>query len=132
MEADSGSNPAPISRGAVLVVDDEDQVRQLTRTILEAAGHPVFTAADGDEALTIFQERGMEIHAVLLDVGMPGMDAAALLERIQTSRPETRVVVCSGHTDAEAAGRLGGRQPAGFLKKPYAPSELLARLKELW
>jgi len=69
---------------------------------------------------------------VLLDVVMPGTDAAQVLRQIQDARPEARVIVCSGYHDQDAAERLGGRTPAGFLRKPYDPAGLVKRLKELW
>ncbi|HTP35484.1 MAG TPA: ATP-binding protein [Candidatus Acidoferrales bacterium] len=118
--------------GAVLVVDDEEPIRTLAKTILEGAGLPVLTAADGDEALEVFREHKEEIHAVLLDVVMPGTDAAEVLARISEARPKAKVIVCSGYHDHDAAKRLGGGTPAGFLRKPYDPAGLLARLKELW
>jgi signal transduction histidine kinase/CheY-like chemotaxis protein len=118
--------------GGVLVVDDEDSIRDLARTILESAGYRVLVASNGDDALATFQEHAADIHAVLLDVVMPGRDAAEVLEQIQKLKPKTRVVVCSGYNDHEVAGRLGGRTPSGFLRKPYDPAGLLARLKELW
>jgi PAS domain S-box-containing protein len=118
--------------GSVLVVDDEEAIRDLAKTILEAAGFAVLTAANGDEALSLFQKHSDDVHLVLLDVVMPGKNASEVLGEIQQSRPETRVVVCSGYNDYEAAGRLGGRVPAGFLRKPYDPAGLISRLKELW
>jgi signal transduction histidine kinase/CheY-like chemotaxis protein len=118
--------------GSVLVVDDEEAIRDLARTILEGAGFAVLTAANGDEALTLFREHADHVHLVLLDVVMPGRNASEVLEEIQQASPETRVVVCSGYNDSEAAGRLGGRVPSGFLRKPYDPEGLVTRLKELW
>ena len=102
------------------------------KTILETAGYKVLVAANGDQALAVFEKYSAEIHAVLLDVVMPGRDAAEVLERIQTARPETRIVVCSGYNDYEAAGRLGSRKPSGFLRKPFDPAGLVARVRELW
>jgi PAS domain S-box-containing protein len=126
---DAAAEPAT---GGVLVVDDEEAIRDLAKTILESAGYQVLVARDGDEALAIFERHSSEIHAVLLDVIMPGRDAADVMEQIQKLRPHTRVVVCSGYNDHEAAGRLGGRRPAGFLRKPYDPAGLVARLRALW
>jgi DNA-binding NarL/FixJ family response regulator len=80
----------------------------------------------------VFEAHAAEIHAVVLDVVMPGCDAAEVMGRIQELRPETRVVVCSGYNDQEAAGRLGGQKPTGFLRKPYDPAGLVARIKEVW
>jgi CheY-like chemotaxis protein len=118
--------------GTVLVVDDEEAIRDLARMILQSAGYRVLVAKDGDEALSVFTTHAADVHTVLLDVVMPGRDAAEVMEQIQKLRPETKVVVCSGYNDHEAAGRLRGRKPSGFLKKPYDPASLIARLKALW
>jgi CheY-like chemotaxis protein len=116
----------------VLIVDDEEAIRNLAIAILQSAGYPVFQARDGDDALAVFEAHADEIHAVVLDVIMPGKDAAEVMIEIQRLRPGVRVVVCSGYNEHEAAGRLGGLVPSGFLRKPYDPAGLLARLKELW
>jgi two-component system cell cycle sensor histidine kinase/response regulator CckA len=129
--AAAGERPTPAT-GAVLVVDDEEPIRDLARTILQSQGYRVLVARDGDEALMVFEAHAAEIHAVVLDVVMPGCEAAEVMGRIQELRPETRVVVCSGYNDHEAAGRLGGQKPAGFLRKPYDPAGLVARIKEVW
>jgi PAS domain S-box-containing protein len=126
------SASAQQATGTVLIVDDEEAIRNLARTILESSGFQVLTAGTGDEALSVFTEHAAEVHAVILDVVMPGKDASEVLAQIQQSRPETKVIVCSGYNDQDASGRLGGRVPTGFLRKPWDPAGLLAKLKELW
>jgi PAS domain S-box-containing protein len=118
--------------GTVLVVDDEEPIRFLARAVLEVSGFTVLTASDGAEALRIFANHGGEIHAVLLDVVMPGLDAAEVVTEIQLLKPEVRVVVSSGFNQQETAGRLGGMTPSAFLHKPYDPAELVARLRAVW
>jgi PAS domain S-box-containing protein len=133
-DAGDASVAAAVMQGpaTVLVVEDEEPIRELARTILKSAGYPVLVARDGDEALAVFAQHVKEIHAVLLDVVMPGCDAAEVMAQMQSLKPEARVIICSGYNDHEAAGRLGGFTPAGFLKKPYDPTGLLGRVKELW
>jgi PAS domain S-box-containing protein len=125
------ANPGPVT-GGVLVVDDEEAIRALAKTVLESAGYEVWVASNGDEALAVFSSHSEDIHAVLLDVVMPGKDAAEVLEQIQSMQPATKVVVCSGYNEYEAAGRLRGKRPTGFLRKPYDPTGLVTRLRELW
>ena len=117
--------------GTVLVVDDEDAVRRLVETVLDHAGLTVLTAADGDEALQIFRAHP-QIHAVLLDLTMPGMDGAEVLKHILQLRPGVPVLLCSGYNELEVSGRLGEHRPAGFLRKPYHPDELLNLLSSVW
>jgi two-component system cell cycle sensor histidine kinase/response regulator CckA len=118
--------------GTVLVVDDEEPIRMLAKTILEGAGLTVFTAADGKQAVELFNERGEHIHAVLLDLTMPGMDGAEVFRHIREVRPEVRVVLCSGYNELEVSNRVGGHRPAGFLRKPYHPRELIHLLSSTW
>ena len=118
--------------GTVLVVDDEEPIRRLAKTVIEGAGLTVLTAADGTEALQVFRDHADQIHAVLLDVTMPGMDGAEVFQHINKIHPEVRVVLCSGYNEQEVSGRLGENRPAGFLCKPYRPCELLNVLNTLW
>ena len=120
------------SDGLVLVVDDQPAVRNLARTVLEQAGLRVLTAADGQEAVTVFAQHAREIHAVLLDLSMPGMDGGEVFMHITQLVPEIRVVLCSGFNEQDVNTKLGGRKPAGFLRKPYHPSELVNRLRSVW
>jgi two-component system, cell cycle sensor histidine kinase and response regulator CckA len=118
--------------GTVLVVEDEEPIRALVRAILERAGLTVLAAADGTEGLTLFREYGSDIRAVLLDLTMPGMDGAEVLRRIQQLRPEVRVLLCTGYSAQQMDMRLQGVRPAGFLRKPYVPAELIEQLRAVW
>ena len=120
------------SDGLVLVVDDQPAVRNLARTVLEQAGLRVLTAADGHEAVSVFTQHAQEIHAVLLDLSMPGMDGGEVFRHITQLVPQIRVVLCSGYNEQDVNTKLGGRKPAGFLRKPYHPSELVNRLRSIW
>ncbi|HWB86247.1 MAG TPA: PAS domain S-box protein [Bryobacteraceae bacterium] len=116
--------------GTVLVVDDEPAVLELAKTILERAGLTVLTASDGQEAITIFTRYANRISAVLLDLTMPGMDGVEVFHQMAELRPEVKVILCSGYNEPDTSDTLG-HKPAGFLRKPYHPGELLARLKAL-
>jgi len=125
-------DPVWRSDGLVLVVDDQPAVRNLARTVLEQAGLRVLTAADGQEAVAVFTEHAREIHAVLLDLSMPGMDGGEVFRHITGLVPDIRVVLCSGYNEQDVATKLDGHKPAGFLRKPYHPSELVDRLRSVW
>ena len=118
--------------GLVLVVDDQPAVRNLARTVLEQAGLRVLTAGDGHEAVTVFTEHAKDIHAVLLDLSMPGMDGGEVFRHITKLVPDIRVVLCSGYNEQDVATKLEGHKPSGFLRKPYHPSELVERLRTIW
>ena len=125
-------NPAWRSDGVVLVVDDQAAVRNLARTVLERAGLRVLTAADGYEAVEVFTEHAQDIHAVLLDLSMPGMDGVEVFRHLAALIPDVRVVLCSGYNEQDVTTKLEGHRPAGFLRKPYHPSELVERLRTVW
>ncbi len=121
---------APALPRRVLVVDDEDTVRSVSRTILENSGIEVLTASDGVEALELFAREGHSIDVVLLDVTMPRMDGAQALHAIRQIRPDARVVLTSGYSEVEAAERFAGAPPAGFIQKPYRPRALVEKIRE--
>ncbi|HUE05508.1 MAG TPA: PAS domain S-box protein [Bryobacteraceae bacterium] len=110
--------------GTILVVDDESGMRNLARTILENSGYTVLTAYDGGDAIRVFRRHAGEVAAIVLDLTMPvmnGEETAAELQRIRAGVP---IILSSGYSEQEAAGSFGGLGLAGFLKKPYVPSEL--------
>ena len=114
------------------MVDDEESILRLAKAVLEDAGLSVLTAKDGNDALRVFREYAGQIHAVLLDLTMPGMDGAEVFRHFREIRPEVRVVLCSGYNEYEVTSRLGEHRPAAFLRKPYQPSDLLSLLSSLW
>jgi|SRR5579871_219982 len=118
--------------GVVLVVDDQPSVRNLASMILERVGLTVLTADDGKHAVEVFAEHAEEIHAVLLDLNMPGMDGGEVFQHITAVAPEVRVMLCSGYNEQDVTTKLKGCKPAGFLRKPYHPAELIERLRAIW
>jgi two-component system cell cycle sensor histidine kinase/response regulator CckA len=129
-EAVRADAPAEAEGGCcVLVVDDEDLVRTLAGSVLERAGFQVLTAADGEEALAVYRARASEIDLVLLDFTMPKMTGLQVLRQLRRIDPDVRVVVSSGHTVYTDGERLQAAGARAFLAKPYAPDELIRRLR---
>lgn len=121
--------------GTVLVVDDEESVRNVAKAILKRAGLRVLTAAGGREALDLLRRNGHnggQVGAVLLDLVMPRMDGKEVLEELRSFSPELPVILSSGYTEEHENGaRLAAHgQPTRFLPKPYRPAELLERVRE--
>ena len=114
------------AEAAVLVVDDEADVRTSVADILRDAGYEVEEAADGNEALAVLA-RG-EVAAMLLDLVMPRCDGIAVMDALRDPPPV--LVISAHHIDVLARQKLEGKV-VDFLEKPVPPRELLARVAEL-
>jgi len=138
---DAGSAPARKSypgvaqwrRGTetVLLVEDEEGVRALARTVLEMNGYSVLEASAGDQALLLVQQHAGPIHLLMTDVVMPRMSGPQLAERLARLRPTARVLYLSGYTDDAVVhhGILGPDTP--FLQKPFGPEALARKVREV-
>jgi PAS domain S-box-containing protein len=115
--------------GVVLLVDDEEGVRKVGQRMLERLGFEVVTAADGDEALERYRERKKPFALVLLDLTMPRRDGAETLVELRRLDPGVRVMIASGYTEVDVAGRFAGQELAGFVQKPFDLVELQSRLR---
>ncbi len=118
-------------RETVLVVEDEDGVRELVRQILVEHGHAVLTARHGRDALLIAERYERPIDLLVTDVVMPEMGGAELVERLTALRPELRVLYISGYTDDEVVRRGVHHAGTSFLHKPFAADELMRRVREV-
>lgn len=110
----------------ILVVDDEPMVLMMSSRLLESIGYTTLRASSGTEALTLFQQHPGDIHAVLLDLTMPGMDGAETFERLRQLQADLPVVISSGYASEEVAERFQGNPPNQIIQKPY----LLESLRE--
>jgi PAS domain S-box-containing protein len=131
--ADACELPRPLAAGSetVLLVEDEDLVRQVVRRILERHGYTVLAADRGPEALRISEGFPGPIHLVLTDVVMPEMSGRETVEAVRLNRREIRVLYMSGHTE-NAIVRHGVLEPGiAFIQKPFRHEELLARMREV-
>ena len=116
----------------VLVVDDEARVRQLERRVLEEYGVRVLEAGSGEQAVQLLGQLAGPLHVVLLDLIMPGLDAASTLRAMRGLRPELLVVIQSGYPEEEVFRRLhevDAELP--FLQKPFSPKTLISMLDAL-
>jgi PAS domain S-box-containing protein len=125
------SNPDEV-RGneTVLLVEDQEQVRELSAVILKQFGYEVLKAANGDEALRLNERHPGPIHILLTDVLMPGMTGCALADRLVPLRPEMCIVYMSGYADGKIVNEAMQREGAVFLQKPFTPANLGTTLRE--
>ena len=122
----------PIQRGTetILLVDDEETIRNLVTRLLNKFGYKVVTANDGKEALEIYQRECNSISLIILDLIMPVMDGKKCLAEILRVNPNAKVVLASGHSESGlASGATAGAM--GFVKKPYDMWQLLTRIRDI-
>jgi PAS domain S-box-containing protein len=115
----------------VLVVDDEEIVRQIATLALSNRGFAVLTAENGFEALKVLRKEGSQISLVLLDMSMPMMSGDRALREMRQIRPDLRVLVSTGYSESEATRRFAGLNVAGFVQKPYTAAQLVDRVRSV-
>jgi CheY-like chemotaxis protein len=113
----------------ILIVDDEELIREVTRELLTNFGYNVRTAASGKEALEIYSREGANIDLVLTDLVMPGMNGAALFAELRKIDPMVKVIMVSGYAAQRENDRL--LQAAGCLTKPYTVDSLLGMVRRV-
>jgi CheY-like chemotaxis protein len=115
----------------ILLVEDEEVVRTLARTILAQQGYNVLEAANPDEAMLFSQRYGGTIHLLLTDVIMPKASGQQLAERLRSNRPDLKILYMSGYTDDVIVDDELGDPERAFLEKPYSAEELASKVRAL-
>ncbi len=115
----------------ILLIEDQDVVRSVTKRLLEAAGFQVIDAHGGQEALALPPELLSKLDLVLTDVVMPVLSGVDIAERLAERRPELPVLYMSGFTRDEVLHDARTDLPAHFLQKPFTRDQLIARVKEV-
>ena len=122
---------SPVGVETILLVEDEEAVRNLCRVVLESRGYTVLEARDGKEGLSIAQSYNGTIHLLLSDLIMPRASGREIAEELGSLRPEMRVLFMSGYTDEAnlpgTVNKLRGR----FLQKPFTPGDLAQKVRDL-
>jgi PAS domain S-box-containing protein len=131
--APAAARPATVrgverSGRVVLVVDDEPVVLDVARDILQHYGFEVATASSGRMAVEIMRER--QIDLAMLDMTMPEMNGLQTLGALRAIRPDLPAILSTGFSEPEATQQFAGTQLSGFIKKPYAPNVLVAKVRE--
>jgi CheY-like chemotaxis protein len=117
--------------GTVLLVDDEEVVRQVTNRILKSFGLSVIEAVDGREAVVLFERHAAQISCVLLDLTMPHLTGEQTFAALRVIRPEVPILLMSGYSEQEAVNRFPGKALSGFLQKPFASRALREQLERV-
>ncbi|MFP4455645.1 MAG: PAS domain-containing protein [Desulfonatronovibrio sp.] len=114
----------------ILVVDDEDDIRELTAEILQSNGYNVLTASSGEEALAVFSRTDRPIDLFILDLNMPGMGGRRCLEELLHLDNKARVLIASGYSTCVQVSEYIRSGTALFIGKPYQINELLTKVRE--
>lgn len=131
LEKDDRPTVLPGGTDTVLVVEDDDTVRNLCVQILERVGYKILQARNGTEAIALMQGYGDRIDLLLTDVVMPGMNGAELARQLVVRHPEMQVLFTSGYTD-DAISRHGILdEGVSFIGKPYTPERLARKVREV-
>lgn len=122
-------NRSKQSKQTILVVDDEDIVRNLTRQILEIQGYNILSAGNGEEAIALFAENSEKINLLMTDISMPKMSGIELAETLKLKRPDLQVLFTTGY--AETSNLRANFENAELLPKPYTFDDLTKRIHSL-
>jgi CheY-like chemotaxis protein len=112
-------------------VEDEPQVRESVRRLLESQGYNVLEAGSGEDALQLYDRNPARIDLVVTDVSMPGMSGYDLVHRLRSRSPGLRVLFMSGYADRPTAGNGGTGSGTGFVQKPFDVKTLIQRVREV-
>ena len=126
--------PATHTRGmgeTILLVEDEETVRQLLRTTLTEGGYSLLEADDGEEALALLRRDDRPIHLLITDVIMPRMGGKELSDRLAADRPDLKVLFVSGYVDNEILREQRFERGEAYLQKPFTPETLLRTVRKM-
>jgi signal transduction histidine kinase/CheY-like chemotaxis protein len=121
----------PHDTATILLVEDNEEVRHLTRDILTSLGHLVLEAPNGEAGFQAAQSYAGRIDLMVSDLVMPGLSGVELAKRLALLRPETRVLYMSGYAEHNLTASVLRDPAVGYLQKPFTPAELARRVNEM-
>jgi CheY-like chemotaxis protein len=132
LEAQEHQYVLPVGHGeSILVVDDEDQICEITEKILETHGYKVIIAKNGKDAITFYSQHREQIKLILMDMMMPVMDGPESIRELFKINPEVKVIIASGLTDKDNLEKVDDLHIHDFLPKPYTSEKLLKIIDEV-
>ncbi len=121
----------PGGKETILLVEDDDMIRELCAELLVGVGYNVISAGNGKEALEIFQKDKDRISLILLDLIMPVMDGWQCLAKILRIDPKAKVIIASGYIASGLAKGMQAKGAMGFVQKPFETSQLLTTIRKI-
>jgi|GEM_PF-934258 len=132
-EAPSSSPECQLKGGSetILMVDDDEVIRDLTAEILQKVGYTVLKAANGEEALLALKSRKGGVDLAILDMIMPGLEGGPTFERLRQLEPEMKILITSGYNELSCPPGSLEKPGTAFIQKPYRVEELLTKVREV-
>ena len=121
----------PARGETILLVDDEEVLRDVGRQILTREGYQVLTAKDGEEALLLYQQMNESIHLVVMDLSMPGMGGRLCLKELLALNPQLKAIIVTGYLPDEQLEEVISAGALGYMPKPFRRVELLKLVREV-
>ena len=115
----------------LLVIEDEDMLRELLRTSLQSAGYTVLTAVDGQEAIDLFEQHRSEIHLVLSDIGLPKLTGFDIFRKMKSMKPDLKFVLASGFIEPQSKSEIFKEGVKDFVQKPYSVYQVLRMVRTI-
>ena len=115
----------------ILVVEDEELLREMLISTLESKGYSVLVARDGTEAFALYQKHRHSIHLVLTDMGLPGLSGKDLVMHLTEINPSAKVIIASGYLESEVRLETLLAGAKEFIQKPYEPADVLRIIRQV-
>ena len=127
-ETDLIKNHAFASGSTVLIVDDEEDVREVTKTMLETMDFEVYTASSGREGVEFFRDNTGKIDIILMDMTMPNMNGEEVVRKMRKICAEVPIILSSGYSEHDVKKRFKAKDMAEFIQKPYQIKALINKI----
>ncbi|MEN6331979.1 MAG: response regulator [Smithella sp.] len=128
---ESGAGIIAMGTETILLVDDEKNIREVGKKMMESMGYNVYVAANGQEALSIYSEKKNEIALVILDIIMPVMSGGETYDRLKEINPNVNVLLSSGDSICGMVQEILDRGCQGFIQKPFSFSQFSRKIREM-
>ena len=115
----------------VLLVDDEEAIREVGEELLRDMGYAVLLARDGREAVEVYEKRRDDIDIVILDIVMPNMDGGEAFAKMKAINPGIKVLLWSGSSMHDYASKILQRGCNDFIQKPFSYKDLSRKIKDI-
>jgi CheY-like chemotaxis protein len=118
-------------KGVILLVDDEETIIEVCTKMLQRLGYHVLEAIDGQQAIDIFEKQKDAIDIVLLDMRMPGMNGAAVYNRLIKIQPNVKVILFSGYFENQQIRKILKNENVDLIQKPVSLKQMSQKLESM-